>query len=167
LKHRGLLKGKTIIEQGSLKEWIYEDERLRDLDIRSMHILFRPSQTPNFEDRKVGLFVGQFDDEMAKDVEAITQSEIVWYKDAKEHDKEMAIQQALVHRMLLLMSKTLEGCSGSTFVSKKIMELGERVRNGNKDLYSWIQENKYLPEQLEEFEQAFENFDIGDYFIRV
>ena len=54
LKHKEQLSGKKIIEQCSLKEWIYENQKLRDLNIMSMHILFRPSQTPNLEDRNVG-----------------------------------------------------------------------------------------------------------------
>ena len=157
-----MLKHKVLIEQCSLKEWIFEDERVKDLDIRSMHILFRPSQTPNLEDRKVGL-IPRFDLDMAKDIVDITQSEIVWYKDAEEHDKEMAIQQALVHRTLLVLGETLKGCNGSTYVSKKVVGLSERIKRGNIDLYKLIQDNKYLPEHLEQLEKEFDEFDIDNY----
>jgi predicted dinucleotide-binding enzyme len=36
------LKDKVIFEQCSTKEWIRKDRSFEDLDIRSMHILFRP-----------------------------------------------------------------------------------------------------------------------------
>lgn len=164
LKHKELLKNKIIIEQCSLKEWIYEDERINDLDIRSMHILFRPSQTPNLEDRKVGLFKGQFDKEMAKDVANITQSEIVWYLNAEAHDKEMAIQQALLHRTLLLLGDALKTCKGSTYVSKKIIELTERIKRGDLRLYKSIQENKYLDCHLEKLRSGIDEFEIEKYW---
>jgi prephenate dehydrogenase len=61
LKFKTLLKDKIIIEQCSLKEWIYNNKSLQGLNIKSMHILFRPSQTPDLLDRVVGLFTGQFD----------------------------------------------------------------------------------------------------------
>jgi prephenate dehydrogenase len=160
-EHKGLLKGKVIIEQCSLKEDILS--RSCDLDVRSMHILFRPSQTPNFKDRMVGLFEGQFDKNMAKDMADITQSEIVWYKDVEEHDKEMAIQQALVHRTLLLLGESLRSCKGSTFVSKKVIGLADRIKKGDLKLYKSIQENKHLPEHLETLEKGFDSFDIEEH----
>lgn len=125
-----------------------------------MHILFRPSQTPNLEDRRVGLFEGQFDPELVESIKAITQSQIVWYKNAKEHDREMAVQQALLHRTLLILGKFLKQCSGSTFISKRVIELDERIRKGNLNLYSQIQKNRFLPEKLEELKREFDNFDI-------
>lgn len=163
LKHKELLKGKIVIEQCSLKEWIYDDVRIRDLDIRSMHILFRPSQTPNLEDRKVGLFEKQFSKEMAEKISQITQSKIVWYRDQVEHDKEMAIQQALLHRSLLILGNMLKKCNGSTYISKRVLELDARIKSGNKDLYRLIQENKYLPEKIEEINREFKEFDIRKY----
>lgn len=164
-KYRDLMGNKILIEQCSLKEWVYEDWRkISDLvDIRSMHILFRPSQTPNLEDRKVGLLEGQFDEDMVRDIEKITQSEIVWYKDVKDHDKEMAIQQALVHRTLLILGEFLEECNGSTYVSKKVVELSDRIKLGNKDIYRLIQDNRYLPDHLVELKEKFEGFEIEKY----
>lgn len=164
VSHKELLKDKMIIEQCSLKEWIYEDERVRGLDIRSMHILFRPSQTPNLEDRKVGLFNGQFDKNMAKDMADITQSEIVWYLNAEAHDKEMAIQQALLHRTLLLLGDALKTCKGSTYVSKKIIGLTERIQKGDLALYKSIQENKYLDGHLEKLRNGIDEFEIEKYW---
>jgi len=164
LKHKELLKNKIIVEQCSLKEWIYDDKKIKDLDIRSMHILFRPSQTPDIKDRKVGIFEGQFDEEMIKNIADITQAEIVWYKNAKEHDKEMAIQQALLHRTLLLLGDVLGKCNGSTYVSKKILELNERIKKGDLGLYKLIQENKYLDGHLEDLRKGFDEFKIEKYW---
>ncbi len=163
VKYKELLKGKVLFEQCSLKEDICNDERIKGLDIRSMHILFRPSQTPNLEDRKLGLFEGQFDKLSAKEMADITQSEVVWYENVKEHDKEMAIQQALVHRTLLVLGKILGKCNGSTYVSKKVIELSDRIKQGDKKLYGAIQDNKCLPEKLEEFRGELDKFKIDKY----
>jgi len=165
VRHKDLLDGKVILEQCSLKEDICRDKRLDGLDIRSMHILFRPSQTPNLEDRKVGLMRNQFDSKFAKVISNITQSEIVWYKDTEEHDKEMAIQQALVHRTLLILGDTLKGCNGSTYISKKVVELSERIKKGDIGLYGLIQDNKHLPEHLEKMEKDLSEFKIEKHMV--
>jgi prephenate dehydrogenase len=162
--HHDLLKDKIIIEQCSLKEWIYKVEMLNDLDIRSMHLLFRPSQT-SIADRKVGILRdgNGFDDLLINDIKAITQSEIVMYSDAEEHDGEMALQQAFLHRTLLIIGKLLRGCQGTTYLSKKVLELEERIRKGNKSLYKNIQGNPHLSVHLEEFKRLLEGFDIDKY----
>ena len=114
--HKGELKGKIIIEQCSLKEDILLQCRSYDLDIRSMHILFRPSQTPDKADRLLGLFENQFNKDMIEKLLKITDSYLIIYKNVEEHDREMAIQQALVHRTLLLLGEVLGNCKGSTFI---------------------------------------------------
>jgi prephenate dehydrogenase len=162
LKHKQLLKDKILIEQCSLKEWLYNNELIRGIDIRSMHVLFRPSQTQNLEDRAVALFKGQFDGKMVEIIQKITQSKIVWYNDAKQHDKEMAIQQALLHRTILVLARQLSKCNGSTYISKKVLELDTRIRQGNKDLYQLIQENKYLPEALNRLKTDFDEFNLEE-----
>lgn len=159
-----LLGDKVIIEQCSLKEWVYEYEPLSRLDIRSMHVLFRPSQTPNLEDRRVGLIKDQFEPPIVDFIEKVTQSKIVWYKDEHEHDKEMAVQQALLHRTLLILDKMLHDCNGSTYISKKVLELSDRIKKGDLELYSKIQGNKHLPDVLENFEYLFNHFKIEDYW---
>jgi prephenate dehydrogenase len=164
IDHKDKLNDKVIIEQCSLKEWVFENALLKDLDIRSMHILFRPSQTPNKEDRRVGFFKDQFNEVMEKNLASITQSAIVWFKDAKEHDKEMAVQQALLHRTLLILGRTLKSCKGSTYISQKVVELETRIRKGNKNLYERIQENKYLPEALGRLKKDFEDFKLDDFW---
>jgi len=163
VEHKELLKGKVIIEQCSLKSKICNDERLKGLDIRSMHILFRPSQTPNLEDRKVGIIRGQLNRKMVKMLADITQSEVVGYRSVEEHDKEMATTQALVHRTLLVLGKVLGQCDGSTFVSKKVVELSDRIKKGDLGLYKAIQDNEGLPEKLDEFRSELNNFEIENY----
>ena len=164
IEHKALIGNKPVVEQCSLKEWLFENEDLKDLDIRSMHILFRPSQTPNKEDRRVGLFKGHFNADLAKDIADITQSSIVWFEDAQDHDREMAIQQALLHRTLLILGRALKNCKGSTYISQKVLELETRIRKGNKDLYGRIQGNKYLPEALDKLKRDFEEFNLDDFW---
>lgn len=164
--YKDLLCNKMLLEQCSLKEDICKDGRIQGLDIRSMHILFRPSQTPNLNDRKVGLVKNQFDENLAKDIADITQSEIVWYDSVEEHDKEMAIQQALTHRMLLLLGGALENCNGSTYISKKVIELSNRIKQGDLGLYKKIQGNIHLPEHLENLEKGLNSFEIEKHMAR-
>jgi prephenate dehydrogenase len=163
LNFKPLLSDKIIIEQTSLKDWIL-DESLKGIDIRSMHILFRPSQTPNKCDRKVALFKDQFDSPIAEKISEITNSDIVWFLNAEEHDKVMAIQQALIHRVLLVLGDTLKNCNGSTYVSQKVLELCDRIKKGNLNLYKAIQKNKHLDVQLNNFVANFENFKIEDFW---
>ncbi len=165
LKYKILLENKLIIEQCSLKEWLYKNESLRDMNIASMHILFRPSQTPNLEDREVGLFLNQIkDQELIYEIGEITQSKIVWYKNAEEHDREMAIQQALVHRTLLILGEQLKNCNGSTYICKKVLELSSRIKQGDKKLYSIIQTNTHLPEVLDRVKKDFDDFNLAEIF---
>lgn len=165
VKYRELLVGKTIIEQSSLKEWIYNDSRINEIDVKSMHILFKPSQTSNKEDRKIGFFDGQVSNDLAKEiVELLMCGEAVWYKNAMDHDREMAIQQALVHRTLIVMGSMLDKCNGSTYVVKKVKELRDRIQSGNKDMYGSIQKNKYLSDNLKEMIKRMECFDINYYW---
>lgn len=163
-KHKSLLEGKILIEQCSLKELICNDERIKDLNVKSMHILFRPSGTPLKEDRRLALFDGQFDEETTRQLLDITDSNLVTYSDAEEHDKEMAIQQALVHRTILLLGEELGNCKGSTYVSKKIVELANRVKKGNVGLYQAIQDNRHLDEGLGRFLKGFDGFELKKHF---
>jgi prephenate dehydrogenase len=156
-----LLTDKTIIEQTSLKGWMINN-KLDGLDIRSMHILFRPSQTPNTYDRKVALINSQFDSDTSEKISKITCSDIVWFENIKEHDKEMAIQQALVHRTLLVLGNALKNCHGSTYVSQKVIELCERIKKGDLTLYKAIQENEHLDKHLDKFINNFKDFNIED-----
>jgi prephenate dehydrogenase len=163
-KFKPYLKGKVIVEQCSLKEWIYESEITKDLHIVSMHILFRPSKTFDLKDKKVGVLKDQAtnDPGLINVIEEITQAQIVYYDNVAEHDNVMALQQALIHRVLLTLSKTLRNTKGSTFMSDKVEELALRIKQGNKELYRSIQHNKYLPNVLNQFAGNLDNFD--EYF---
>lgn len=172
-KYENLLKDKIIIEQCSRKTFVYNDNELFHLDIRSMHILYRPSQTPNLDDRRVGLFKEQFDDvlqvsnvislRLDEMIEKITESTLVWYDGFKHHDTEMAVQQALLHRLILITGKMLRAGSSQTYLGKKIIELEDRIRDASPDLYKQIQENEYLPEMLNAFADEFADFNINEY----
>ena len=164
LKYKEQLSGKKIIEQCSLKEWIYESHKLRDLDIKSMHVLFRPSQTPNLEDRNVGLFKGQFDSAVSETIAKITQSNIVWFSDALEHDTNMAVQQALTHRMLLILGDMLKLSKGSTYITKKVLELESRIKKGDINLYKRIQDNRWLSTVLDDFKGRLNSFNIEKFW---
>jgi prephenate dehydrogenase len=170
MKYYKFIKGKTIIEQTSLKGCIYNQKKfnfVKECDgptLMSMHILFRPSVTPNKEDRKVILInqeVWQFGfSGLYKSIEEITNSEIVYIKDWKTHDMLMAFQQALVHRVLLTLDRTLLGIGGQTYIGKKLKELTYRIRSGDPTLYQLIQKNRYLPEVMKSFNKNLKNFKI-------
>lgn len=165
-KYQKYLKGKKIIEQCSIKGIIFGNKKLlckiNHYSLFSMHILFRPSITPNKEDRKVMLIehypVGWGG--LEKTIEKITDSKIVWIRDYKTHDIVMARQQALIHRVLLCLDNLIENSCGQTYIGKKLMELTNRIKSGDKILYSSIQKNKYLPEVLKEFNKNLRDFDI-------
>jgi len=165
--NKSLLKGKIILEQTSLKGWL-NHKVVQGLDVRSMHILFRPSQTPDFADRTVGLFKHEFSQtdhfDMIDIIRNITQSKIVFFENVQQHDIRMAVQQALLHRTILVMGQLLRECEGSTYISKKVLELEARIKKGNLDLYSAIQDNKYLTEALAAMRDELANFDIKKYF---
>jgi len=162
-QHRELLRGKVVIEQCSLKGDVVAEAKLGGLDVKSMHILFRPSQTPDLGDRKVGLIESDFDAAMALELAAITQSKLVWYRDVEEHDREMAVIQALTHRTLLILGDILKSYGGSTYVSDKVLELYNRIKQGDVELYEMIQGNNQLEPSLERMKAMFEEFDIRRY----
>lgn len=158
--YKKLLKGKTIIEQCSLKEWVYDNAVAKGLNIKSMHILFRPSKTPNLEDRKVGFIAGHFSWTDINFIQKITESEVVLFKSIEEHDKSMATQQALAHRILLVLGEMLERNGGSTYISKRVLELTDRISKGDKELYQMIQDNKHLPAKLKQFKKCLNSFQL-------
>jgi prephenate dehydrogenase len=163
VKYNKYLKGKTVIEQTSLKSILYKNKKLpivKGYTLLSMHILFRPSSTPNKEDRSVALIDNINWETYINDIKIITDtSNIVVFKSWEDHDRSMAYNQALVHRVLLSLGDCLSGIRGETFVSKKVKELVERIENGDKVLYNIIQKNEFLPKKLEEFNQNLKDFD--------
>jgi len=171
-KYTYLLKGKIVVEQCSLKSFIYEDKKSfispkKNFDMYSIHILFRPSATPNKQDRKVALIQKRyggysFDWYKRLDlyIKKITDSEIVWFKDYKEHDQAMAVQQSLVHRILITLGKVIsEGYYTHTYIGSKVIELRDRILKGDPTLYHLIQKNKHLSKVLREFKKELSDFD--------
>lgn len=169
-KHKRLLQNdKILVEQTSLKENILSSPILDGIRVISMHILFRPSQTPNIDDRKVGMVlpcphggngVTWSPPEFAEDIKTITQSEIVWFNNVRLHDEEMALKQALLHRTILVLADMFDKCEASTFISKKITELRDRICAGDMQLYNAIQANPHLQTKLNEFDVRFRDFNM-------
>ncbi len=74
----------------------------------------------------------------------------------------MAVQQALLHRTLLVLGELLKSCRGSTYMSKKVAELVSRIRKGDMNLYQKIQENRHLPEHLDRLKKDFDKFSLKE-----
>lgn len=161
------LQNKIIIEQCSLKEKICNELMFREkgfgFTLLSMHILFRPSATPNREDRKVAIIRNKlwmpYLDILQKMLDT---SNLYDFADYEAHDKAMAYHQALVHRTLLVLNDMLAVTPGDTFISSKVSELARRIKKGDPKLYSLIQENKMLPKVLTEFNGRLRRFDIEE-----
>ena len=163
IQYKPFLKDKIIVEQCSLKSIIYENKEIKNLNYISMHLLFRPSATPNKEDRRcIILNNNKFHKEIMSlniigdFIHEITNAEIVWLSDYTEHDKLMAKRQALIHKVILALDKTMEEGT-DTYTSSQIRKLALRIKAGNKELYSFIQTNKYLSEALEKFKNNLTN----------
>jgi prephenate dehydrogenase len=150
IKYKFLLKDKIIVEQCSLKSIIYEDNRINDLNFISMHILFRPSATPNKEDKRC-LVLDMFKNKIfVWDLVKIIDSEVSFLSNYKQHDMLMAKKQALVHKVILALDKEIED-GVDTYTSSVIKKLAERIKSGNKELYEFIQSNEFLPINIKKF----------------
>jgi len=155
LKYKKHLKTIPILEQTSLKTPIYGNSKLEDLNIWSMHILFRPSATPNINDRRTAVIgnINLFWSESSLDeIEKITSSKIIWFDNYKDHDKAMALEQALVHRVILALGEMLK-YNHNTYMSNKVVELSDRIKLGDINLYKQIQKNKSLKTFLSGFKE--------------
>lgn len=162
LYHRELLKKKVILEQCSLKEKLFDSGCCDGLDVRSMHILFRPSQTPNRDDRTVAFISGQMDIGLIDKIAEITESRWVLFDSIQEHDREMAVQQAMLHRIILVAGKMLRQGT-PTFVGKKIIELEQRIKKGDRKMYGMIQDNRHVEDVLKRFKNEMAEFNIDRY----
>ena len=138
-----------------------------------MHLLFRPSGTPNIDDRKCILLSKPLkqrakfflsDSEITffiDDTESIVQSEIILNIEQDEHDELMARQMSLVHRVLLTLSECISDRDYNTYIGKRVNELADRIKQGDKKMYEAIQKNKNLSEHLKDFNRELKNFRIG------
>ena len=158
-KYKKYLKNKVVIEQTSLKTGIFTpSEKWLGLKIVHMHLLFKPSGTPNPADRRCVLINNPFIN--AKEglfIRQITNSAIINMDSIAEHDRQMAVQQALLHRTLLTLDKFLSRSEANTFVAGKIKELTNRVRTIHPHLFTIIQSNIFLPAILEDFKKELNN----------
>ena len=160
-KHRGVLGRTPIVEQCSMKAELHGTASLAALNLVGMHLLFRPSQTPDIADRRVGFLVGgtlSADLPTLEAIVRITQAQPVWYASPDAHDAEMAVQQALTHRTILVLDEMIKSCGGSTYICKKVSELATRIKAGDLELYSKIQSNVHLPDVMERFNDAMAEF---------
>ena len=170
MKYRHLLREKIVVEQTSLKSVVYDHMKKifaykADFELLSMHVLFRPSATPNRDDRRVALINGAkwSKQELVTTVEAITQSNIVWFTDHNQHDRIMAYQQALLHRVMLVLNGTIDQFP-YTFMSSQVNKLCLRIKAGDVELYKLMQKNKFLPGALKQFNKNLKHFRIQTEF---
>jgi len=180
IKFKRFLKNKVIIEQVSIKKIIFNDKRfeqIEHLNIKSMHILFKPSMTANHErsialinpekarylSTKVNRYWDDYVDDFREMFNLINTNDIIFYHDYEQHDRDMSIQQALVHKTLLILNSMLQNTSSGTFVSRKIRELCNRMMVGDRNLYRIIQEEASSNDIEEYFVTLFKDFDIKKY----
>lgn len=165
LSYLPYLENKTIVEQCSLKSFLYNDPRFDKLNFIGMHLLFRPSATPNHKDRRCILF--RLEEKWFADVvEKMTNSDVhvmTHYAGAEEHDKAMAHTQGLVHRVILALDEAMKYDKAMTYVSGRIRALADRIKQGDPELYKAIQDNENNPIAFELFEKLFKDFDIEKY----
>ena len=163
VKYKQYLTSKIIIEQCSLKSFL-TDPHLNDLHFIHMHILFRPSATPNKADRKCIILRENCSSSVEKILESILDGSKVkvlpWT--TEQHDHVMAYNQALVHRIILTLDDICNQ-DAPTYVTKRITELADRIKAGDKELYSLIQKNKSTVEVTDEFREMLDGFDIDNY----
>lgn len=166
-KYKKYLTGKIIVEQCSLKSFL--NHAPDNLTFVSMHILFRPSSTPDRDDRNCLLFSTYIDGFalalFANDVKNIIQSEVTVVDCNRDnHDKIMAENQAVFHRVLMVLSQMIRNKNTRTFVNKKVINLVDRIRSGDKNLYELIQKNPHTESAIKEFKKKLDDFDFEKSF---
>jgi prephenate dehydrogenase len=138
----------VIVEQCSVKSFLYDSMDFATLKLLSMHLLFRPSATP-VSDAGV---VSDFADYVGR----AFKTSVVELRGGGEpahvvHDRLMARHQALVHRVVLALASRLDAVEARTFVGQRVSELADRIKAGDPVLYKMIQENPMAAGELEEF----------------
>lgn len=156
------LKGKTIVEQTSLKAPFFfygnfNNNKIEKLNIINMHILFNPSTTPDFKDRLICFVKNKkLKEELCLLISNITNCYGITYFDTVvDHDKEMAKQQSLLHRVILALDNIIKD-QGTTYIGKKIKELATRIKTLDPTLFDHIQNNMYFGEVLDKFKQELQ-----------
>lgn len=171
VEYKYFLRGKTVVEQTSVKAWVPELKKelatTYGCELVSMHILFRPSTTPNYEDHRIAVLGNKQSPgtTLVKNfVEQALKAKLIYIPTVAHHERMMAHQQALVHRVLLCLDACLPADYPDTYVSKRVRELSTRIRSGDSTLYSMIQSNIRLKDALRCFNERMKNFNIRKYF---
>jgi prephenate dehydrogenase len=170
-KNKSFLRDKIVVEQTSLKTWVPKWKSVLELKYNcklvSMHIMFRPSATPDVKDRKIAIICKNQTVETTLIKNFITEvfkCKVVYYSNVIEHDVAMATQQALVHRVILCLDEAMRTEAPSTYVSMKLRELANRICKGDVELYESIQSNVHLKAQIQNFNKKMAGFKIRKYF---
>lgn len=152
---------KLVIEQSSVKTFLYENPKFAAVRFLSMHLLFRPSATP-IEDRRALFFSDRVDGSEVERFAAAaerafrTRVQVLHAEGDRpayvRHDQLMARHQALVHRVILSLADSLEDKGARTFVGQRVVELAERIRKGDPTLYQMIQDNPWLESEIAELD---------------
>jgi len=142
IKYKKILAGKKIVEQCSLKGR-FVDHRIESLDIFHMHLLFKPSGTPDPNDRRCVFIEGQFHENprLVMALCEMTKSKNILFPTLAEHDRSMAIQQTLVHRVILSLNELIMKQPGQTYIGGQVNKLANRIFRMDKDLFNEIQKN--------------------------
>lgn len=167
-EYRFFLRGKIVIEQTSVKLWVtgMKDElkQTYGCDLVSMHILFRPSSTPDRKDHYIAVVGSRQTPGLtyAKNfIDQALKAKLVYIMTIDEHETMMACQQALVHRVLLVLDECLRSEFPGTYISRRVRELANRISQGDPILYSMIQENPKLKLQLDNFNRKMREFRVN------
>jgi len=78
------------------------------------------------------------------------------------HDRDMAAQQALVHRVLLTLDTILDNYGARTYIGDRVGDLADRIRSGNLEMYKAIQDNVYINGRVESFKAGLDSFSIEE-----
>lgn len=162
-KYEGQLnKDAIIIEQTSLKFGFYEGLKHKH-NIMHMHLLFRPSGTPNLNDRRIAFVKNKsclvWIVSLIVSMCGITQENVILYNSISAHDKDMAKQQALLHRAIYCLKQVIDRGKGKTFIGGKINELANRIGLIDPKLFVKMQNNKFVPNAIKQFEKEMKRFD--------
>ena len=161
VKYAKHLKGKIVVEQTSLKNWAFAMDLKKEfpsVKFMHMHILFRPSETPNVLDRRVVIVgnINKLQDRHFYDtyhvIAQITESQIQLCSSITNHDNMMAVHQTLTHRVVVRLADEIRKLPHKTFISNKIVELADRIIRGG-ELTKHLQTNPNKYEVVHQFAQ--------------
>ncbi len=172
-KWRTQLKDKLIVEQTSLKSVLYDNawfkKNSQHFNILSMHILFKPSATPDPQDRMTILIEKEkWDDNsgvlgfnLANTIQLLCNSCISCYRFWQEHDQAMAVHQALTHRVIINLDHALtQQGSNVTYLGQQVRLLANRIKAGNAEMYKTIQSNPAAKKVVKQFQTDLKGFKL-------